>query len=36
MLTDRERQLRRLERMTETPMTLLAVFTMSVLLGPYH
>ncbi len=35
MLTNREAQLKRLERITETPMTLLAVFTIPLLLGPY-
>lgn len=35
MLTGRERRLRRLERITETPMALLAVFTIPMLLGPY-
>ncbi len=35
MLTNRESRLERLERMTETPMTLLAVFTIPLLLGPY-
>ena len=35
MLTNRENRLKRLERVTETPMTLLAVFTIPLLLGPY-
>lgn len=35
MPMSRERRLKRLERTTETPMTLLAVFTIPVLLGPY-
>ncbi|MCY4583272.1 MAG: ion channel [Chloroflexi bacterium] len=35
MLTNRENRLKRLERLTETPMTLLAVFTIPLLLGPY-
>lgn len=35
MLTNREARLKRLERITETPMTLLAVFTIPLLLGPY-
>ncbi len=35
MLTNREDRLKRVERITETPMTLLAVFTIPLLLGPY-
>ena len=35
MLTDRESRLKRVERITETPMSLLAVFTIPLLLGPY-
>ena len=35
MRTNREYRLKRLERITETPMTLLAVFTIPLLLGPY-
>ena len=35
MLTNREKRLKRVERVTEAPMTLLAVFTIPLLLGPY-
>lgn len=35
MLTNRESRLKRVERITDTPMTLLAVFTIPLLLGPY-
>ena len=35
MLTNRENQLKRVERITDTPMTLFAVFTIPLLLGPY-
>lgn len=35
MLANREARLKRVERITETPMTLLAVFTIPLLLGPY-
>ena len=35
MLANREARLKRVERITETPVTLLAVFTIPLLLGPY-
>ena len=35
VLTNRESRLKRVERITETPMTLFAVFTIPLLLGPY-
>ena len=35
MITNREDRLKRVERLTETPMTLFAIFTIPLLLGPY-
>ena len=35
MLTNRDNRLKRVERITETPMTLFAIFTIPLLLGPY-